>query len=140
MASEPATPVRLRPSSSLQHIHDLLHSLDRKRQVDVAILDFSKAFNTIPHRRLLHKLHEYGIQGHLHTWITNFLTQRKMRVVIDVTSSNETMVDSSVPEGTVLGPLIFVCHINNLTDRVKSTVRLFADNCLLYPILVTTHI
>ncbi|KAL8603391.1 hypothetical protein ACOMHN_004242 [Nucella lapillus] len=112
--------------------HDLLQSYDRQRQVDVAILDFSKAFDTVPHKRLLHKLKSYGIRGSLHTWITNFLVHRKMSVVIEGDSSEETTVDSGVPQGTCLGPLLFLCHINDLPDTVKSQVRLFADDCLLY--------
>ncbi|KAL8565040.1 hypothetical protein ACOMHN_003416 [Nucella lapillus] len=112
--------------------HDLLQSYDRQRQVDVAILDFSKAFDTVPHKRLLHKLNSYGIRGSLHTWITNFLVHRKMSVVIEGDSSEETTVDSGVPQGTCLGPLLFLCHINDLPDTVKSQVRLFADDCLLY--------
>ncbi|KAL8561533.1 hypothetical protein ACOMHN_057227 [Nucella lapillus] len=75
--------------------HDLLQSYDHQRQVDVAILDFSKAFDTVPHKRLLHKLKSYGIRGSLHTWITNFLVHRKMSVVIEGDSSEETTVDSA---------------------------------------------
>ncbi|KAL8621525.1 hypothetical protein ACOMHN_026197 [Nucella lapillus] len=112
--------------------HDLLQSYDRQRQVDVAILDFSKAFDTVPHKRLLHKLKSYGFRGSLHTWITNFLVHRKMSVVIEGDSSEETTVDSGVPQGTCFGPLLFLCHINDLPDTVKSQVRLFADDCLLY--------
>ena len=65
--------------------HDLLNFFDQNRQVDVVILDFSKAFDTVPHRKLhvLHKLDAYGIRGLLHTWIANFLTKRKMNVVVE---------------------------------------------------------
>ena len=63
--------------------HDLAGSMDNKTQVDMAILDFSKAFDRIPHQRLLAKLHHYGVRGHALTWIKSFLTDRKQRVVVD---------------------------------------------------------
>ena len=112
--------------------HDLLSSYDNGRQVDVAILDFSKAFDTVPHRKLLSKLSGYGITGPLHSWLDSFLTQRTMKVVLEGVSSKSTSVDSGVPQGTVLGPLLFLCHINDLPTSVSSQVRLFADDCLLY--------
>ena len=111
---------------------DFLSSLDRGKQVDIAILDFSKAFDTVPHRKLLHKLEKYGIVGNIHTWLTNFLTTRTMRVVLEGEATEEVRVESGVPQGTVLGPILFLCHINDLPPAVSSQVRLFADDCLLY--------
>ena len=114
-------------------VDELCRNLDRGLQTDVAILDFSKAFDKVPHDLLLHKLDCFGIRGHLHTWIKSFLTNRQMRVIVENEASAETTVHSGVPQGTVLGPLLFLCHINDLPDRVKSSiVRLFADDCLLY--------
>jgi hypothetical protein len=112
--------------------HDLCLNFEKGIQTDVAILDFSKAFDTVPHTKLLDKLHSYGIQGHLHDWLRFFLTQRQMRVVVEGQFSDEAAVKSGVPQGTVLGPLLFLCHINDLPKSVKSQVRLFADDCLLY--------
>jgi len=112
--------------------HDIFKSFDKGKQVDVAILDFSKAFDTVPHRTLLHRLEQYGVKGTIHTWLTNFLTKRTMSVVLDGESSDEVPVISGVPQGTVLGPILFLCHINDLPLNVKSQVRLFADDCLLY--------
>ena len=108
-------------------------NLDKGLQTDVAILDFSKAFDKVPHDRLLYKLDCYGIRGNLHAWIKAFLTNRQMRVIVENEASAETTVHSGVPQGTVLGPLLFLVHINDLPDRVRSSiVRLFADDCLLY--------
>ena len=111
---------------------DFVRNSEKNIQTDIAILDFSKAFDTVPHRKLLHKLNAYGIKGTLHSWISSFLCKRQMRVVIDGEFSQETQVLSGVPQGTVLGPLLFLVHINDLPDCVSSTVRLFADDCLLY--------
>ena len=97
----------------------------------MVILDFSKAFDTVPHQQLLLKMRQKGVDGNITAWLCNFLTNRKMRVVIDGEEYEAVPVDSEVPQGTVLGPLLFLCHINDLLDAVKSTVRLFADDCLL---------
>jgi hypothetical protein len=98
----------------------------------MAILDFSKAFDTVPHKELLNKLHSYGIEGNIHQWLSSVLQNRKMRVVVEGKNSDNAHVDSGVRQGTVLGPLLFLCHINDLPECVKSQVRLFADDCLLY--------
>ena len=111
---------------------ELARNVEKGIQTDIAILDFSKAFDTVPHKKLLHKLKSYGIRGKLHTWITSFLCNRLMKVIVDGESSSETKVLSGVPQGTVLGPLLFLVHINDLPDHVTSSVRLFADDCLLY--------
>jgi ribonuclease P/MRP protein subunit RPP40 len=100
--------------------------------MDIAILDFSKAFDKVPHQKLLHKLEHYGIRGPLLRWFESFLCQRTMKVVVEGTHSKEVPVLSGVPQGTVLGPLLFLCHINDLPCTVNSEIRLFADDCLLY--------
>ena len=86
----------------------------------------------MPHQKLLEKMKKYGITGNTHKWITSFLTSRKMKVIIDGFSSEEDVVTSGVPQGTVLGPILFLIHINDLPLVVDSQVRLFADDCLLY--------
>jgi hypothetical protein len=111
---------------------DLMSSFDRGEQVDVLALDFSKAFDTVPHNKLLHKVKEYGITGNILDWLEDFLCNREMTVVVDGETSTSIHVESGVPQGTVLGPILFLCHINDLPTSVKSQVRLFADDCLLY--------
>ena len=122
----------------LTTLNDLLISYDQGKQVDVAILDFSKAFDTVPHRKLLYKLNQYGVHGSTHLWLSNFLTNRTMRVVLEGEESEEVVVESGVPQGTVLGPILFLCHINDLPLSVKSQVRLFADDCFCICICVGT--
>ena len=116
----------------LETTNDFLSSLDAGERVDVAILDFSKAFDTVPHRRLLAKLNHLGIRGDIHSWITQFLQDRTQRVVVGGESSERVHVASGVPQGTVLGPLPFLCYRNELPLHVGSHIRLFADDCLLY--------
>ena len=80
----------------------------------------------------MHKLQHYGINGCLLEWINSFLTQRSQRVVVDGESSEWVPVRSGVPQGTVLGPLLFLTFINDIPNGVSSHLRLFADDCLMY--------
>ena len=84
--------------------------------------------------RLLTLCLSYGISRNLHRWLTSFLSTRRMtmKVVVDSCESREMPIDSGVPQGTVLGPILFLCHINDSPRAVKSQVHLFADDCLLY--------
>ena len=78
-----------------------------KQQTDLVILDFSKAFDTVPHKKLQFKLSKYGITGNINKWIQSFLVLRKQQVIVEVESSKPCSVDSGVPRGSVLGPLLF---------------------------------
>ena len=110
-------------------IEDLNFHMDHNVQVDMILLDFSKAFDTVPHCHLLKKLKFYHIENQVVQWIGKWLTLHKLCVLLDGESSNHVPVSSGVPQGTVLGPLIFFIYINNITS---SQLRLFADHCLLY--------
>ena len=100
--------------------------------VDTIYLDFAKAFDTVPHERLLHKLRGLGIQGAILEWIRSFLSDRTQKVVIDGEESEWRDVASGIPQGSVLGPLLFVCFVNDLPDIVTSSVYLFADDTKLF--------
>ena len=107
--------------------------LEQRGTVHCLLLDFAKAFDSVPHERLLLKLSSLGIHGNLLKWLRFFLTQRKQRVVINGAYSDWVDVTSGVPQGTVLGPLLFLLYVNDLDSVVKySTIKLFADDVLLY--------
>jgi hypothetical protein len=89
----------------------------------MGILDFSKAFDKVPHTRLSNKLHYYGIQGKTHRWIDSFLKDRQQQVVVDNATSYTAPVTSGVPQ--LLGPTLFLIYINDIPDDVTSTIRLF---------------
>ena len=102
-------------------------ALNRHRQVDMAVLDFSKAFDKVPHQRLLHKLRYYGVTDSALAWIGSFLSGRSQQVVVDGAMSSQCPVLSGVPQDTVLGPLLFLLFINDIADDINSTIRLFAE-------------
>ena len=96
------------------------------------LLDFSKAFDKVSHQKLLLKLHRYGIRGPTLKWIHAFLSDRTQTVVIDNEKSATVPVTSGVPQGSVLGPILFLIYINDLPDKTRSKVRLFADDTAIY--------
>ena len=117
----------------VEAIHDWTSTLNRGQgQVDVIVLDYSKAFDTVPFERLLNKLQAYGVQGNTSKWIRGFLTKRTQEVVVNGSKSKTTKVTSGVPQGTVLGPLLFLSYINDIELGIQSKMRLFADDSAMY--------
>ena len=105
------------------------------KSIHAVILDFTKAFDKVPHARLIKKLEYYGIRGPLLTWFESFLKNRTQSVVCDGKHSEPSFVTSGVPQGTVLGPLLFLLYINDLPDNFKSSIKLFVDDALLYEVM-----
>ena len=111
-------------------INDWAKILDNRGQVDTFILDFEKAFDTPPHELLKSKLFSYGIGGKTLKWIDSFLCFRQQLVVVNGVKSAPVL--SGVPQGTVLGPLLFSLYINDISSDIESEIRLFADDCVCY--------
>ena len=114
----------------LEFIEKLTAMNDLGHPIDVVYLDFSKAFDKVPHRRLLGKFRSHGIDGKVLDWVESWLSGRQQRTVLNGESSEWTDVDSGVPQGSVLGPLAFIIFINDLDDCTKliTIMNKFADD------------
>ena len=113
-------------------VDELLQNMSVGKQTDAVVMDFSKAFDVVPHSSLLVKLNSYGIQQKTLEWIKSFLSNRTQRVVVDGEYSEPAPVTSGVPQGSVLGPILFLVFINDMPNCIKSQCRLFADDTIVY--------
>ena len=120
-------------------IKDFTDCFENNEQIDAILLDFSKAFDKVHHENLLLKLDHYGIRDNLKDWIRDFLNNRTQKVVLEGKESSPKPVLSGVPQGTVMGPLLFLVYINDMAERLShnTKLRLFADDSLLYRTIST---
>ena len=112
--------------------HEIYESFENHHETRAIFLDISKAFDKVWHDGLLFKLACNGISGNLHNLISSFLSNREQRVVLNGTVSDFLQLKSGVPQGSVLGPLLFLVYINDLTENIISTMKLFADDSSLF--------
>ena len=129
-------------SQLIETLNDWTLSLDSGKNIDCIYLDFSKAFDCISHSRLISKIFAYGIDNTTIVWIRDFLHNRRQRVKLNGVFSDWVLCLSDVPQGSVLGPLLFVIFTNNLPDIVlNAKIKMYADDVKLYlPVCdITSH-
>lgn len=122
----------------LDFYNDVFNIYDETRAVDVIYLDFQKAFDKVPHKRLLTKLRSCGISGKTNKWLEDWLSARKQRVVINGKASNWRDVLSGVPQGSVLGPVLFLIYVNDIDEGITCKISKFADDTKITSKVTTT--
>ena len=116
----------------LEVMNDFTKLIDDGKAIDVVYLDFRKAFDSVSHERLLIKLATYGISSNILNWIRGFLANRHQKVRVGSASSESERVLSGIPQGSILGPVLFTIFINDLPDCVPSTCKISADDTKVY--------
>ena len=115
----------------LEFLENVTTKIDEGHSMDILFLDFAKAFDKVPHVRLMSKVRSHGIGGEIANWIEEWLANRRQRVVLNGSESCLTEVLSGVPQGSVLGPCLFLIYINDIDDAIDCTfsiIKKFADD------------
>lgn len=122
-------------STTTQLLHmtnEILAIMDRGGQVDIIFLDFEKAFDRVPHKKMMMQLKSIICSEQTLRWLDSYLTHRKQFVSIGASNSSLASVLSGVPQGSVLGPLLFLIYLNDLACKFAVWCRFFADDCIVY--------
>ena len=119
--------------------HEIYKSFDEGFKVNEVFLDISKASDKVWHERLLLKLNENGFSGNLLKLLRNFLSYQKQRVVLNSQHSSWDNVNAGVPQSSILGPLLFLIYINNLSNNLSSNCKLFDDDTFLFSVVNNIH-
>ncbi|XP_022809498.1 uncharacterized protein LOC111346476, partial [Stylophora pistillata] len=119
-------------SQLIRLFHSWASALDKNKTSDVVFLDFEKAFDSVPHKHLISKLGRYGINGQILEWLGDFLQDRFQRVVLEGESSDWSMVYSGVPQGSIVGPMLFLLYVNDIPENLSCSSEMFADDTLLF--------
>ena len=112
--------------------HQICQAIDHGQLLCIVFCDISKAFDRVWHKGLLFKLKEHGIGDNLLTWLTSYLNNRKQKVVIQASESSLLPLKAGVPQGSVLGPLLLIIYVNDITQSLLSLTRLYADDSSLF--------
>jgi len=123
---------RVKLNLSQQSMTAWADCINSHSKTDVTLLDLSKAFDSVPHQRLLLKLDYYGICGKSAVWIKAFLSNRSQVVSVNGSHSSPQPVSSGVPQDSILRPVLFLLYINDITEHIQSTMHLFADDSIVY--------
>ena len=106
----------------------LMHNIP----IDILYLDYAKAFDTVPHQRLLNQVESFGITGKTLQWIRSFLSNRKQKVRTNGVESSWSSVMSGIPQGSIMGPILFTLFVNDLPQSISSIISMFADDTKVY--------
>ena len=123
----------------IETIEKSTQMFDKGNSVDAVYLDFCKVFDMVAQERLFIKLKGYGVNSKVLSWVKAFLTDRIQKVLVDQSQSDWATVTSGIPQGSVLGPLLFIISINDLPDCVKSAIKIFADDTKIYREIKDQH-
>ena len=126
------TPKKSITTNLLEAMNIWTEALMHDIPVDILYLDYAKAFDTVPHQRLIHQVETFGITGNILKWIQAFLTDRQQKVLVNGSESSWSCVESGIPQGSILGPILFTLFVNDIPDLIKTSISMYADDTKLY--------